>query len=292
MKILAAVDGSETAFNALRSACILADKLSASVMAFYVNKAEEYTPDETGSLSLKERIAEELEAGGQNVIRESLAVGRSFAIGVEGVMAYGIPADEILNFTEAHGIIKLIAMSHSSKGRGTQEFVESAARAVVTRSKVPVFVTSSAVDIKRVLIAVDNSEATKQVALFGGRLARSLGAELGIIAFVPDADALIDEYRLIADVPNIDRHIEASEKGLRKILDQAIAKAREVLDPLAVDVSMVLKKGHAGELISEVGPRDALVIGLKRNSREAPASLSPTADKLLSSHSINVFFVQ
>lgn len=291
MKILAAVDGSDAAFNALRSACMLAGKLSASVIAFYVNKGEEYSPDETGSLSLGERITEELEVRGRDAIQESLAIGRTFDAAVEGMISYGIPADEILNFVETRGIIKMIAMAHSSLGRGAQEFVESPTRAVATRSRVPVLVTDAAVEMRRILIAVDNSDLTKQVALFGGKLARSLGAELGIIAFVPDAEAMIDEYRLIADVPNIDRHIEASERDLKRILDQAIAKARGVLDPLAVDVSVVIKKGHADELISEVGPHDALVLGLKK-STQTHALLSATSNKLLSSHTVNVFFVQ
>lgn len=291
MKILAAVDGSEAAFNALRSSCMLAGKQSASIIAFYVNKGEEYTPDETGSLSLRERIAEELEARGQAAIRDSLAIGRELDVAVEGVMSYGLPAAEILNYVEAHGIIKLIAMAHSSRGRGTQEFVESPTRAVVSRSRVPVLVTSMVVDIRRILIAVDNSDATRQVALFGGRLAKALGAELGVIAFIPDPEALIDEYRLIADVPNIERYIEASEQDLKRILDEAVAKARAVLDPLGVPVSMVLKKGHADELIPEVGPQDALVLGLKKTN-PLQASLSKTAHKLLSSHIVNVFFVQ
>ena len=291
MKILAAVDGSEAAYNALRSACMLAGKLYASVIAFYVNKGEEYSPDETGSLTLGARITKELEARGQEAIRESLAIGRTFDVAVEGMMSYGIPADEILNFVEARGIIKMIAMAHSSLGRGAQEFVESPTRAVVTRARIPVLVTDAAAEIKRILIAVDNSDLTKQVALFGGKLARSLGAELGIIAFVPDAEAMIDEYRLIADVPNIDRHIEASEKDLKIILEQAIAKAREVLDPLAVNVSRVIKKGHAEELISEVGPHDALVLGLKK-STPTHALLSAATNKLLSAHTVNVFFVQ
>ena len=90
----------------------LAGKLGAAVTAFYVNKGEEYTPDETGSLSLGERITEELEARGQEAIQKSLAIGRTFDVAVEGVMSYGIPADEILNFVEARGIIKMIAMAH------------------------------------------------------------------------------------------------------------------------------------------------------------------------------------
>ena len=291
MKILAAIDGSEAAFNALRAACGLALRLSASVTAMYVNKGDEYTADETGTLSLKEKIMDELEARGQTVLRESLAIGRTFDVDIEGVLSYGIPADEILSYTEAHGIIKLIVMAHSSMGRGTQEFVESPTRAVVGRSKVPVFVTSAPITIERVLIAVDNSEAAKRVAQFGGGLARSLGAELGIIAFVPDAEALIDEYRLIADVPNIERHIEASERDLKKILDQSVAKARQVLGSLCVEASLVLRKGHADELMRDARPQDALVFGLKTNA-SGFARLSGSPSRLLSSHAMNVFFVQ
>jgi len=291
MKILAAVDGSEAAFNALRSACMMAEKLSATVIAFYVNKGEEYTPDETGSLTLGERITEELEARGQKAVQESLAIGRTFGVAVEAMISYGIPSTEILRFVEAHGIIKMIVMAHSSMGRGAQEFVESPTRTVVARSRNPVLVTDAAAEIRRILIAVDNSELTQQIALFGGKLARSLGAELGIIAFVPDAEAMIDEYRLIADVPNIDRHIEASEKDLKKMLDKAVARARDVLDPLSVSVATIIKKGHAHELISEVGPHDALVFGLKKND-PSQARLSGAAGTLLSSHTVNVFFVQ
>src|SRR5574340_862587 len=166
MKILTAVDGSEAAFNALRSSCLLATKLGASVTAFYVNKAEEYTPDETGSISLQERIADELEARGQLAIQTALAIGRTFDVGIEGYLSYGVPAEEILSFVDARGIIKLIAMAHSSMGRGAQEFVESPTRTVVAGSRKPVFVTDTADEINRVLIAVDNSDVTKQVAQF------------------------------------------------------------------------------------------------------------------------------
>lgn len=181
-------------------------------------------------------------------------------------------------------------MGHSIQGRVTEEFVESAARAVVARARVPVFVSSTEIDIRRILIAVDNSEATKRVAAFGGRLAQSLGAELGVVAFVPDMEAMIDEYRLIAEVPNMEKHLEASEKDLKELLDKAIDATRKVLEPLGIEASQVIKIGHADELISEAGHYDALVLGVK--SDHSSTRLARIANKLLDYHAVNSFFVQ
>jgi nucleotide-binding universal stress UspA family protein len=290
MKILAAVDGSDAAFHAFRSACRIAQKTYSSIVAFYVNKGEEYTPDETGWISLTEKIANELETLGHEVIRKTYNIGRELDVSVEGIMSYGIPPAEILNYVDAHGIVKLIAMGHSIQGRGAEEFVESAARAVVARARVPVFVSSAEIDIRRILIAVDNSEVTKRVAAFGGKLAQSLGAELGVVAFVPDMEAMMDEYRLIAEVPNIEKHLETSEKDLKELLDRAIDTATSVLGPLGIAASPVVKVGHADALISEAAQYDALVLGVK--SGHSSTTLTRIANKLLDSHSVNSFFVQ
>lgn len=290
MKILAAVDGSDAAFHAFRSACRIAQKTFSTIVAFYVNKGEEYTPDETGWISLTEKIANELETLGHEVIRKTYGIGREFDVSVEGIMSYGIPQAEILNYADAHGIVKLIAMGHSIQGRGTEEFAESATRAVVARAPVPVFVSSAEIDIRRILIAVDNSEVTKRVAAFGGRLSQSLGAELGVVAFVPDMEAMIGEYRLIADVPNIEKHLEASEKDQKELLDRAIATTTRVLEPLGIAASPVIKIGHADELISEAAQYDALVLGVK--SGHSSTRLTRIANKLLDSHTVNSFFVQ
>lgn len=291
MKILAAVDGSDAAYHALRSACRIAHKTATSVVAFYVNKGGEYTPEETGWISLTEKIASELETLGHEAIQKAYRIGREYAIPVEGIMSSGIPADEILNYVTAHGIIKLIVMGHSLAGWGTQEFVESAARAVIARSRVPVFVTSAEIDIRRMLIAVDSSEASKRVAEFGGKLARTLGAELGVVAFVPDAEAMIGEYRLIAEVPNIEKHIEASEKDQKELLERALETAKKILDPMEVRVSSVIKVSHANELLSEAPRYDTLVLG-HRTDPHHPARINRFASKLLDTHSLSVFFVQ
>src|SRR5512139_924517 len=121
MKILSAIDGSDAAFNAFRAACSIAQKTYSYITAFYVNKGEEYTPEETGWISLKEKISDELENVGQGVLQKAYAIGKEYGVSLEGILSYGIPATEIIKYVSAHGIIKLIAMGHSSKGKGAQE---------------------------------------------------------------------------------------------------------------------------------------------------------------------------
>jgi nucleotide-binding universal stress UspA family protein len=290
MKILVALDGSDAAFNAMRSSCSIAAKTNSYITAFFVNKGTEYSPEETGWTSIKERISRELESFGHEIIHKAYQVGKEFGVPVEGIISDGIPAPEITKYVDAHGIIKLVAMGHSSKGRGAQEFVESTAKNIVATSKVPVFVTSKEINISNILIAVDDSEASKKIAGFGGSLARSLGASLGIISFVPDSEAIIDEYRLIAEVPNIERHIEASEKTLAEIIERATTAAIDVLNTMDIRVSSIVKKVKSDEIISEMSEHDLLIVGVKGGPSQK--KLSRIANKILNSHEISTIFVQ
>jgi nucleotide-binding universal stress UspA family protein len=290
MKILAALDGSDAAFNAMKSACRIALKTGFYITAFYVNKGVQYSPEETGWTSIRERIARELETSGHEVIHKAYEIGKDFGVPVEGVISDGIPAPQILAHVNAHGIIKLIAMGHSSKGKGAQEFVESTTKGVAARAATPVFVTSSEIEIRSILIAVGNSAAAGNVAAFGGQLAKSLGAELNVVAYIPDAEAMISEYRLIADVPNIEKHIEASEKELKEMLERALAATTAVLDSVGVRASTLIKKGQADDLILEAQRYDVLVLGLRGNP--AHTKFSRIANRLLDSPSLNTVFVQ
>ncbi len=291
MKILVALDGSDGAFNALKSACRLARKMSSYVTAFYVNKGEEYSPEVTGWTSIKERISRELESFGHEVIQKAYEIGRMIDVPVEGVVSEGIPAHEIYKYVNAHGIIKLVTTGHTSKGRGEQEFVESTTKTVVSQSKVPVFVTSRDSEIGRILIAVDDSDVSKRVTAFGGGLAKSLNVELGVISFIPDAEATINEYTRIAEVPNIEKYIEASEKGLKELVERTMSSTRNILISMDVKAPEIIKKGRpAEEILSEAGSYDLLIVGLR--SDHPQRKLSGIANRLLNFRETSTIFVQ
>lgn len=291
MKILVALDGSEAAYNTLRTACAMASRLSAYVTVFFVNKGEEYTPEQTGWISMKEKISDELESLGHEAFRKAREIGKELDTPVEAVISYGIPATEILRYADARGVIKLIAMGHTSKGKGTQEFVESTTKNVLARTKVPVLVTNQNIHIKRVLIAVDDLSVAKKAATYGGKLAKALGAETGILSVIPDVEAIIGEYRKIAEVPGIDKHIEESEKDLTQMAERAVNIAKDILASMDIAASPMIKKGSPSDvIISEAAHYDLLIIGLKGNiSRK---KIGTTANKLLDAHTINTIFMQ
>ncbi len=291
MKILAALDGSDAAFNALKSSCHISKRMRSPITAFYVNKGAEYSAEETGWTAIKERLAEELEITGREVIDKAYSIGKGTGVSIEGIISDGIPAEEILKYVDAHGIVKIIAMGHSSKGKGAREFVESTTRNILARSKIPVFVTSSEINIRRILIAVDNSEVLKRVTSFGGNFAKLLEAELGVISVVPDAEAMISEYRQIAEVPDIERHIKASEKDLNETAERAISNAKDALRSFGMDAATVFKRGRpSDEIIAEAVHYDLLIVGAKR--KPFHEKLSGIANRLLNSRTINIVFVQ
>jgi len=291
VKILVALDGSDASFNAMKSACNLAARTDAYITAFYVNKGEEYTPEETGWLSIKDRISKELETFGHEVIYKAYAIGKEFHVPVEGLISYGIPAQEILKYTHAYGIVKLIVMAHSSKGKAAQEFVDSTTKNVVVGSRIPVFVTDHDISIKSVLLAVDDSEGARKATAYAGNMAKVLGAGLQVMFVIPDAEDDINKYARIAEVPNIQKYIEASEKDLNKLIDRTLSSTREILSSLGMSIPVTVKKGRVSdEIISEARNHDLLVIGIgKSPSHKKPGWLATT---LLNAHEVHAIFVQ
>ena len=290
MNILVALDGSEGAFNALRTACRIAARSPATVTAFFANKGQEYTPGETGWTEIADRIASELESVGRRIIEEARAIGRAEATDVAAVVSHGLPAAAILNHVYDHGVVKLIALGHSSIGKAAEGFVSSTTRTVVEWAKVPVLVTSSAVDFGRIVLAVDDPESTRKAAAFAAKLAGMVGAQVRILSVVPSAEAVIALYRQIGEVPGISRYVEESQQAYDRMGEEASSVARGVLESSALRPETIVRKGRpAEEILAAVGRDELLVIGLR--SGPAGRRLGSVANRLLGSRSVTVVFV-
>lgn len=290
MKILAALDDTNISLNALRTACGIARKTGAYVTALHVNKGEEYTPLEVGWLFIRDKLAEELETVGEDVIRKAYGIGRAADVTIEGVMSYGIPAKEILRYVEAHGIVKLIAMGHSTKGFGAQEFTESATKTVVNHSRIPVLVSSEARDVRRILLAVGTADSPREVAQYAGGLAKLLGADLTVVTVVPDHEAMLDEYRPIAEVPDIERHLQKSTKVLEKAAERRLVEAQEVIASMGATAEAMVRKGAPAEEVAATAARyDLVIAGTQR--RESQRKLGRIARRLLECHEISTIFL-
>ncbi len=290
MKILVCLDGSEGSFNALHTACDIALKTGSYIIAFFVNEGQEYTAEATGWLSIRDKISDELESLGHETIYKAYQIGRDLGVSVEGIMSYGLPADEIIKYVSSHGIVKLIAMGHSTKGRGTQEFAESTTRKVVSMSRIPVLVTSSSVVVRRILVCVDDPGLSRETVLFGGHLSQSLKADIGIISVVPDVEEIMAEYRKIAEVPNIEKHMDLSVTALEEKAEQTVLSAHVTLSSLNLKAYSVIRKGDPFEEISqEAGLYDMLIVGTQGMSPSK--KIGKTTKKLLDSGSLSIIFV-
>lgn len=292
MKTLVAIDGSEASFAALGSACRIAAKTGAYVTALYVNKGAEYTAEEMLWPGLKEKIEDELEASGPRIMARASAIGRRLGLQIEGVMAYGVPAEELAKYVAVRGIVNLVVLGHSSKGKGAQGFVGSTTRMVLsTVGRAALLVTSREEEIARILVAVDDTEASLKAAATAGRLAQALAAEVRLVSVFPDIDAIRQEYRQIAEVPNLDKYVMESQATLRQKARLAVEKAQGVLDPLGLRVSSLVKEGHPPrELAAESADADLTVIGLK--SKPDQKKIGRILGTLLNRHEISLLCVQ
>ena len=292
MKTLVAIDGSEASFAALGSACRIAAKTGAYVTALYVNKGGEYSAEEMLWPGLKERIENELEASGPKIMARASAIGKRLGLQIEGVMAYGVPAEELAKYAAVRGIVNLIALGHSSKGKGAQGFVGSTTRMVVsTAGRAALLVTSREEEIGRILVAVDDSEASLKTAAAAGRLAQSLAAEVRLVSVFPDIDALRHEYRQIAEVPNLDKHLAETRVALREKACRAVEKAQGILEPLGLRVSALVKEGDPPrELVAESGDAELTAIGLKSTPEQR--KIGRILGTLLNRHEISLLCVQ
>jgi nucleotide-binding universal stress UspA family protein len=292
VKTLVAIDGSEASFAALTSACRIAVRTRSYVTAIYVNKSAEYTGEETGWPQLKEKIDAELEARGQQIMRRAGAIGSGLGIEVEGIMAYGVPAEELARYAADRGIVNLVALGHSSKGRGAQGFVGSTARLVISLvDRASVLVTSREEEISTILIAVDDTEASMKTAVVAGRLAQALAADVRVISIFPDIDVIRDEYRQIAEVPNLDKYLLESKASLRARADQAVEKAHALLSPLGLKVTVAVKQGYPPkELVEESVSANLTAIGLKQKPERK--KIGRTLGRLLDHHEISLLCVQ
>lgn len=292
MKTLVALDGSVASFNALTSACRMALRTGAYLTAFYVNKSEAYSSEDTGWVSITEKIQKELETRGHEVIRKAVLIAKDHGLQIEGIMAYGVPAEEIAKYCASRGIVNMVALGHSSKRGGTQGFVGSTARMVIADvGRASFFVTSKAAEIKRILIAVDVSDAALKAVATAGRLAQSLGAEVKLLSVFPDTEAILQEYRQIAEVPNVDRYLRESEATLRERSFQAVERAAQALGQIGIRAAEMVQQGSPPDMIvAESGNADLTVVGL--NIRSEQKKIGKIVGKLLDLQDISLLCVQ
>jgi nucleotide-binding universal stress UspA family protein len=293
MKLLVAVDGSDESFDTLKTACYLANKIGYSVIAFYVNRGEEYTPELTRWPFIHERLSKELSALGNEVIKKSYSIGRKMETKIEGIISSGTPADEIIEYTQEHGIVKMLAIAHSSKSKGVQTLVESTVKEVVIRVDRPLLVTSRFVEIKRIVFLVQKFEPSDSLIRCVANFACNLSVPVLIFSTFPDLDELFAEYSYIGEtLPKRRRSsIRSAEKIYQEQTEKIVNAVKDRMSYLNVNASSVIVKG---DMVEEVFKQVSLsdIILFQHHDKKSSKKLSQLASVLLESQLINTLFLR
>ncbi len=296
MKILVPVDGSEDAYNTLRSACRLALRMGYSVVSFHVDRSELYTPEFSRWHTVKRRIETEFDMLAKEVIKRSYGIGSEIGVAMEVVLSNGEPVKEIMTYAYENGVIKLITMGHGSSGGATDTRIDSVTRTVILQQNKPVLVTSNPVEISSILIVIENvyaiSNSYRSVVKYAGMLARYLRAHIGLLCLMPDVLAIAVDYGHIGEVPYIKarksfRHLEELYKQRTGVIT---SEARQLIADIDAAIPMTVKQtDDLDELMTEAHNYDLIAICPKQ--KDSHTTLTETSKTLLNNSSLNTLFV-
>ncbi|MBF0343454.1 MAG: universal stress protein [Nitrospirae bacterium] len=296
MKILAAVNSTDDAYNALRSACRLARRIGYSVVAFYVDRAELYTEEFTRWPTVKRRIETEHDILAKEVIKKSYNIGRELGAAIEVVMSNGDPAREIVDYAYENGVVKLITMGHGVLGGAAENIVESVVKTVISELNKPVLVISNEREIKSILVIIETNydiRGGNAVVRYVGTLARSLGARVGLVCLIPDLLAIAVDYGHIGEVPYIRerRSFRRFERLYKEKTQIIISEFRQHLAGMNVEVEADVKEtDDVGEVIAQAHEYDLIAIWPKQKGNQG--SFTEASKNLLNCHWLNTLFVQ
>ncbi|KJU85019.1 UspA domain protein [Candidatus Magnetobacterium bavaricum] len=297
MKILVPVDGSEDAYNALRSACRLSMRMGYSVVAFHVDRSELYTPEFSRWHTVKRRIETEFDMLARDVIKRSYGIGGEFGVAMEVVLSHGEPADEIITYACENGVIKLITMRHGGLNGAADKRIDDETKAVILQQSKPVLVSSAPVEISSILVVIesvyDTGGSHVSVVRYTGVLARSLRARVGLICMLPDLTAIAVNYGHIGEVPYIKnrKSFRRFEEIYRQRTQAVISEARQFIADIDDSIPVeAMQTDEQDELITEVHNYDLIAICPKQ--KDIHTTLTDTSKTLLNNRSLNTLFVQ
>lgn len=129
--------------------------------------------------------------------------------------------------------------------------------------------------MKRILVAVDGSDASLKAARMAADIALRFGAKLTLVHVVPKLLLPPDVYGLtIAEV----------EKEHRAYADRLLEKAASTLDEPGLEVSTAVLYGSPAEAIAEEGAASdigMIVVGSRGHGAVARMFLGSTSDRLV-----------
>jgi len=130
--------------------------------------------------------------------------------------------------------------------------------------------------MKRILVAVDGSEAARRAVTMAAQIAERFGAQLELVHVMPPPP-VFSEPAVIVNVADLER---AQYEAARTLLSRAEAEAARP----GVTVTTKLMAGPAAEVIAEraeEGQFDLVVVGSRGRNMIASALLGGTSHRII-----------
>lgn len=237
--ILVPYDGSEPARSALSLALAITAHGAALTILTVVDEAPIMSQSATTVMAYDPTpLFEALDAQGRALLADATARCASAGVTPQTAIVHDVPVGGILAAADERGCDLIVMGTHARTGLA-RAFVGSTTVGVLQATHVPVLTTRAADAVAtqpfaRLLVAVDDSDASDAAAGLAANLAATLGAQL-VVAHVADTTRLYDNAVTYGFSPvPIEADIERESAG---IVDVALAHAGLTRD--AVDVALV-----------------------------------------------------
>lgn len=298
-RILVAIDGSESADNAMRIAGLVSQKYSAEIDLIHVglersNQAtnEDREPDRAMqvnvSTSRDESKVVSIRDPSDEILTLRLKILRDKKIKSDAISILSneaLAGEEIVKQCNI-GEYDLVALGSRGLGRARSFFLGSVSKKVASEVKLSVLISKTSTDlIKRILLAYDGSDGSKSALRIVADLAKKFNAIVNVIS-------VISEPMLTAEI-DVRAAVERLDKEMKYYGDQAKSTLAEL--GVTCENSKVVGSEKISNAISkeaEEGLYDIVAMGTRGWGKARTMLLGSVAMGVLDSSKANVLVVK
>lgn len=296
-RILVAIDGSQSADNALQIAAQIAQKYSSEIDLIHV-----------GALSTVEQSSREFTSGGQenalstkdesgeisvSIHEDELLSERKKTLESKGIKTreISVPSNESLAGEEIvkqskAGEYNLVALGSRGLGRARSFFLGSVSKKVVNESKCSVLVSKTGLEsIRRILLAYDGSDDSKRALVIVGDLAKKFGGVVNVIGVISEP-MVTAEIDVRGAIDRLDKEMNYYGDQAKSMLRELGANCEEAKVVGAEKISSAISKE------AEEGFYDIVAMGSRGWGRARTLLLGSVAMGVLDSSKANVLIVK
>ncbi|MBE9501659.1 MAG: universal stress protein [Chloroflexi bacterium] len=301
-KMLVPVDGSELAEAVIPYSKELAGRLDLDLVFLHV-----YGPAESEFLPIHrayvERLAEIARRQSQEVQQRTGIQPGGKAVEARGEVAVGHPAEEILNYADENDIDLILIATHGRSGI-TRWAIGSVADAVVSASKVPVWLVRAGIPEEIVydkwptitmLVPLDGSELAESVLPHVEALAKQRGAELVDVVLVRICESPIIPSYYIYDAILMPKVVQEMEAKYRLAAEQYLAGVEKRLKDVGLRVRSEVFVGSPADTIvdfANTNPFNIIVMATHGRSASTRWVMGSVTDRVVHGVSSPVLIVR